>query len=236
MDRRRLTGLACVVWIGALLAACGTADAQSLARGQTQSASQLPAAIPIFPLEDATLFPSASRALHIFEPRYRAMVADALKGDRVIGMVTLKPGYERNYDGRPPIFAIGCAGVITDVEELPDGRFNIVLRGTLKFRVSAEEEGRPYRLARVEAVPERLDGAGATTLHESRQRLEVLVSAGSGSKIPPDLADEEVINSLALYVPLDPPERQALLELKDALARSQALIKLLELIAPRPRR
>jgi Lon protease-like protein len=224
-----------LAWIAGLLVLCGTAAAQPLGPRQ-QSTSTLPPAIPIFPLEDATLFPGASRPLHIFEPRYRAMIADALKGDRVIGMVTLKPGYERDYDGRPPIFAIGCAGVITDVEELPDGRFNVMLRGTLKFRVTAEEDGRPYRLAHVEAVPERLDGADAATLHEWRQRIEVLVSAGSGSKVPPDLADEEVINSLALYVPLEAPERQALLELKDALARAQALVKLLELIAPPPRR
>ena len=69
------------------------------------------------------LFPGVSRPLHIFEPRYRAMVADALKGDRIIGMVTLKPGYEANYAGRPAVYEIGCAGVITDVEELPGGRF-----------------------------------------------------------------------------------------------------------------
>src|SRR5262245_32089235 len=114
----------------------------------------LPAIIPIFPLEEATLFPTAARPLHIFEPRYRAMIADALKGDRIIGMATLRPGYEADYEGRPPIHAIGCAGVIEDVEELPDGRFNIVLRGIVRFRVADEDRSRPYRLARVTALPE----------------------------------------------------------------------------------
>jgi Lon protease-like protein len=83
---------------------------------QAQTAP-LPPVVPIFPLEVTMLFPGVSRPLHIFEPRYRAMVADALKGDRIIGMTMLKPGYEANYAGRPPIYEIGCAGVITDVEE-----------------------------------------------------------------------------------------------------------------------
>src|SRR5688572_16532212 len=114
-------------------------------------AGKLPAVIPVFPLQDATLFPNGSYAFYIFEPRYRAMVADALKGDRIIGMVTLQPGHEADYAGRPPIFDIGCAGVITDVEELPGGRFNIVVRGLVKFRVSGEDTTRSYRVAHVAA-------------------------------------------------------------------------------------
>src|SRR4029453_10815800 len=105
---------------------------------------------------------------------YRAMVADALKGDRVIGMTTLKPGYEADYQGRPPIYEVGCAGVIADVEELPGGRFNIVLRGVVKFRVTSEDESRPYRLARIEAMPEALDGEERAALGKYRQRLEEL--------------------------------------------------------------
>ncbi len=179
--------------------------------------------IPIFPLEDAMLFPNATRPLHIFEPRYRAMVADALKGDRVIGMVTLKPGYEADYEGRPPIYAIGCAGVITDVEALPDGGFNIVLRGLVKFRVAAEDQSRSYRIARVNAMPEPTAGADKVALHRQRQRLEALL-AGPSPSVPPEITDEEVVNTLAQYVPLDPPERQALLEMEGALVRSEALI------------
>ena len=89
----------------------------------------LPPTIPIFPLPNAVLFPNVFLPLHIFEPRYREMVADALQGDRIIGMVLLRPGWEPDYDGRPAIYPIGCAGVITNAERLPDGRFNIVLRG-----------------------------------------------------------------------------------------------------------
>src|SRR5687768_12466332 len=99
----------------------------------------LPPTIPIFPLPNAVLFPNVFMPLHIFEPRYRAMVADALAGDRIIGMVLLKAGYEVDYNGRPPIYPVGCAGVITHSEPLADGRFNIVLKGMEKFRITGED-------------------------------------------------------------------------------------------------
>jgi Lon protease-like protein len=220
--------LACATGIVSLLLAGGTVRAQSAPPEKAPGADKLPAVIPIFPLEEAMLFPGVSRPLHIFEPRYRAMVADALKGDRIIGMTTLRPGYEANYEGRPPIYAIGCAGVITDVEELPDGRFNILLRGLVKFRVTGEDESRPYRLARIEAMPEVPDEAEKGALRGQRQRLEALVTKGSDSKVPPEILDEELINMVAQYVPLDPVERQDLLELKSVLLRSQALIDLIE--------
>ena len=118
-----------------------------------------------------------TRSLHIFEPRYRTMVADALKGDRLIGMVLLRPGYEAEYDGRPPVYSIGCAGIITDVEELPDGRYNIVLRGLVKFRLTSEDQSRPYRWAHVEAIPEVLDSQERAALGERRQQ------AGGGVRV-----------------------------------------------------
>src|SRR5512134_2216313 len=90
----------------------------------------IPSKIPIFPLPNVVLFPKVFLPLHIFEPRYRAMVDDALAGDRIIGMVLLRPGYEANYEGRPPVYAVGCAGSITHAERRDDGRFNIVLHGT----------------------------------------------------------------------------------------------------------
>src|SRR6187397_393931 len=99
----------------------------------------LPSSIPLFPLPNAVLFPNVFLPLHIFEPRYRQMVADALAGDRIIGMVLLRPGYEADYEGRPPIFAVGCAGVITHSQPLADGRYDIVLRGMEKFRVVSED-------------------------------------------------------------------------------------------------
>src|SRR5204862_66647 len=84
--------------------------------------------LPLFPLPNVVLFPNVFLPLHIFEPRYREMVGDALAGDRMIGMVLLKPGWESDYEGRPPVYPIGCSGVITHAERLQDGRFNIVLR------------------------------------------------------------------------------------------------------------
>src|SRR4051812_11448112 len=114
----------------------------------------LPPTIPIFPLPNVVLFPNVFLPLHIFEPRYRAMVADALKGDRMIGMTLLRPGFEADYDGRPAVYETGCAGLITHSEPLADGRYDIVLRGLEKFRIVEEDTSRPYRLARVEALPE----------------------------------------------------------------------------------
>src|SRR5436309_15280404 len=82
------------------------------------------------------------------------MMADALASDRVIGMVLLRPGWERDYEGRPPVYSIGCSGVITHFERLDDGRYNIVLRGLERFRIVEEDAGRSYRRALVEPVPE----------------------------------------------------------------------------------
>ncbi len=212
----------------ASLLCAGIVHAQSAPAANAPRADKLPAMIPIFPLEVTMLFPGVSRPLYIFEPRYRAMVADALKGDRIIGMTTLKPGYEANYAGRPPIYEIGCAGVITDFQELPDGRFNIVLDGLVKFRVTGEDSSRPYRLARVEAMPEVLDDADKAALRTERQRLEALITKGGTSKIPPEMTDEELVNMVAQHLPLDLAERQTLLELTSVLLRSRALIDLIE--------
>ena len=224
----RLKTIASSLVFAALLGAGDRVSTQPPGPDSASGAVTLPAVIPIFPLEDATLFPNASRPFHIFEPRYRAMVADALEGDRVIGMVTLRPGHEADYDGRPPVFAIGCAGVIADVETLPDGRFNILLRGLVKFRVDSEEPGRPYRLARVSAIREPSSVEDRAALGLLRGRLENFVTTpGGGPGVPRTMRDEEVIDTMAQYVPLDPPDRQGLLELEGALGRAQALLDLL---------
>ena len=109
----------------------------------------LPPTLPLFPLPNVVLFPNVFLPLHIFEPRYRDMVADALDGDRMIGMVLLRPGWEGAYEGRPPVYPVGCAGLITHSERLSDGRYNIVLRGLEKFRIAGEDDSRAYRQARV---------------------------------------------------------------------------------------
>jgi hypothetical protein len=194
----------------------------------------LPPTIPIFPLPNVVLFPNVFLPLHIFEDRYRVMVADALTGDRIIGMVLLKSGYEAQYDGRPAVYPVGCAGVITHAEPFPDGRYNIALRGMQKFRIIGEDESKPYRLAHVEALPEATPDPDRTTIRKQRQRLEALLvaaveRAGSDPKFPPAVPDEDLVNALAQYLELDPLERQALLERDGVLARCRGLIELLEI-------
>jgi hypothetical protein len=199
----------------------------------------LPAVIPIFPLPDATLFPNASYPLYIFEPRYRAMVTDALRGDRIIGMVMLQPGYEANYEGRPPIFPVGCAGLITAYEELPSGEFTLVLGGLAKFRVTGEDDSRAYRLARVTAIPEVLDAQETMALSKDRERLEALLSALSDrlgvDQPPPGMPDEQVVDLLSQFLPMDRIDRQRLLERDDPLARAATLIDLLAAMVKQPR-
>jgi len=194
----------------------------------------LPPTIPIFPLPNVVLFPNVFLPLHIFEPRYRAMVADALRDDRIIGMVLLRPGYEANYEGRPPVYPIGCAGVITHSEQLSDGRYDIVLRGIEKFRIVDEDESRPYRLAHIDCIPETLRDDERAPIGRHRRRLEALLASlversGSDPRFPPSVPDEDLVNALAQYLALDPIERQALLERDGVLERCCALVELLEM-------
>ena len=227
--------LACAIGIASVLCAGSIVGAQFVPPDKPPVPDKLPAVIPIFPLEVTMLFPDVSRPLYIFEGRYRAMVADALKGDRIIGMTTLKPGYEADYRGRPPIYEIGCAGLITSFEELPGGRYNIELRGFLKFRVTGEDNSRAYRLAQVGAMPEMLDDDERTALHTERQRLEDLITKGGDSKVPPETTDEQLVNMVAQYLPMDHAERQSLLELRNVLVRARALNTLIESKFAKPR-
>jgi Lon protease-like protein len=194
----------------------------------------LPPTIPIFPLPNVVLFPNVFLPLHIFESRYRAMVRDALASDRIIGMVLLQPGFESNYEGRPSVYPVGCAGVITHSEPLPDGRFDIVLRGLEKFRMTGEDTSRPYRLAHIEAVPEIATDSDRATINQHRQRLEALLAAraerrGAETRLPSTVPDQDLVNALAQYAAFEPIERQALLECDGALSRCLALIELLEM-------
>jgi Lon protease-like protein len=193
----------------------------------------LPPTIPIFPLPNVVLFPNVCLPLHIFEPRYRAMVKDSLASDRIIGMVLLQPGYEPDYEGRPRVYPIGCAGVITHSEPLPDGRFNIVLRGLEKFKMTGEDASRPYRVAQIEAVPEVVTNADRSAINQHRTRLEALLAAASEQrrtdKLPSAVPDQDLVNTLAQYCAFDPLERQALLECDGVLSRCHSLIELLEM-------
>ena len=200
----------------------------------------LPPTIPIFPLPSVVLFPNVFLPLHIFESRYREMVRHALAGDRIIGMVLLRPGFEAEYEGRPPIYQVGCAGLITHSEALPDGRFNIVLRGIEKFRVIGEDASEKYRLAHIDAMPESIGDADRASLRHQHNKLEVLLASalergGSEPKLPPAVPDEDLVNALAQYLALEPLERQALLECNGVPARCGALIELLEMKTMTPR-
>jgi uncharacterized protein len=196
--------------------------------------SMLPPAIPIFPLPNVVLFPNVFLPLHIFEPRYRRMVADALEGDRLIGMVLLRPGWEADYEGRPAVYPIGCAGLITHAEPLADGRYNIVLRGLEKFRIVEEENSRGYRVAQIDTLMEDLSDVERVSIRAERRRLEALLvpqpeGRGTDPKVPPSMADEDLVNALAQYLELEPVEKQALLEREGLLARCRSLIELLEM-------
>jgi Lon protease-like protein len=194
----------------------------------------LPPTLPIFPLPNVVLFPNVSLPLHVFEPRYREMVADALDGDRLIGMVLLRPGWEADYQGRPPVYPIGCAGVITHHDRMADGRYNIVLRGLEKFRITGENAIHVYRVANVESLHEPLAESEREEIRAARSRLERLLvpqprGRGANTKIPPAMNDEDLVNTLAQYMELEPLEKQALLEREGLLARCRSLIELLEM-------
>ena len=195
----------------------------------------IPSIIPIFPLADVVLFPSVFLPLHIFEPRYREMLTDVLNGDRIIGMVLLKGGRD-DIEEPPPVYPIGCAGLVSHAETMQDGRSNIVLRGIQRFRVIEEESDREYRLAHIEPLPESVSDAGRTEVRHSRTRLETLLAgrleaAGGEAMVPGDIGDEDLVNTLAQYLDFDPVEKQALLERDDIASRSRALIELIEMRA-----
>ena len=195
----------------------------------------IPSIIPIFPLADVVLFPSVFLPLHIFEPRYREMLTDVLNGDRIIGMVLLKGGRD-DIEEPPPVYPIGCAGLVSHAETMQDGRSNIVLRGIQRFRVIEEESDREYRLAHIEPLPEAVSDAGRTEVRHARTRLETLLvgrleTAGGEAMVPGDIGDEDLVNTLAQYLDFDPVEKQALLERDDIASRSRALIELIEMRA-----
>jgi Lon protease-like protein len=191
--------------------------------------------LPLFPLPNVVLFPNVFLPLHIFEPRYREMVADALATDRMIGMVLLRPGWERHYEERPPVYPIGCSGLITHAERLNDGRYNIVLRGLERFRIVEEHHERSYRRAAVETLAERAPSpADRVDLRQCRAKLESMLTpaaekAGGDPKMPAAMSDEDLVNALAQYLDLEPLEKQALLERPTLRTRAASLVELLEM-------
>ncbi len=190
--------------------------------------------LPLFPLPNVVLFPNVFLPLHIFEPRYRDMVSDALAGDRLIGMVLLQPGWEQEYEKQPPVYSIGCSGLITHVERLADGRFNIVLRGVERFRIIDEDHEKRYRRALIEPLIEhQLTDEDRNHLRTHRAKLESLLSpalsTGEAEQRTTAMSDEDLVNALAQYLSLDPLEKQALLEQHGLRRRAESLVELIEM-------
>ena len=190
-----------------------------------------PLRIPIFPLAGAILFPRTQLPLHIFEPRYRVMVRDALAGDRLIGMVQ-----PRDSNEPPALFGTGCLGRIGAVEELEDGRFNIVLEGLSRFRIARElEVETPYRQIEADctgfADAEAEDPLGlahrADLEQESRRYADALGYAVDWDAVT-RLDDEMLVNGIAQIAPLDAGSKQALLEAPDLAARCELLVQFMQ--------
>jgi Lon protease-like protein len=192
--------------------------------------------VPVFPLPNVVLFPGVPLPLHIFEPRYRAMVADALDDDRRIVMALLRPGWETGSDDYPPIFAAGCTGVMANVTKLDDGRYNLVLHGLERVRVVAEDHARPYRRATIEPMPDpEPDDDARVALRDLRGRIIELAGLDLADEDEPvastlaSMPDAEFVHTLAHGLDFEPLEKQALLECADLRQRAQALAGLLEM-------
>jgi Lon protease-like protein len=190
----------------------------------------LPPVIPLFPLPDVVLFPRMPLPLHVFEPRYRKMVADALQDQRVIGMTLLRPGWEGDYEGRPPVFPVGCAGHMEQCDPLPDGRYRILLRGMTRFRVREEQPGQPYRLGVVEPLEDAF--GDSTSLEAVRKKVMAAIAQASDGPavlvMQPELGHDVFINALSQTLALTPVERQSLLDCDTILDRYSRLVEILE--------
>jgi Lon protease-like protein len=185
--------------------------------------------LSIFPLAGALLFPRMHLPLHIFEPRYCAMVSDAMARDRRIGMI--QPRGEGN---PPPLFDLGCVGRIAEVEALDDGRYNIVLEGAALFRVARElEVTTPFRQIEAELIPlphesETLSlGHRAALETESRRFADAQGYAVDWDSVA-RLDDEALVNGIAQIAPFDAAAKQALLEATDLATRAELIVQLMQ--------
>jgi Lon protease-like protein len=187
--------------------------------------------IPIFPLAGAILFPRAQLPLHIFEPRYREMVHDAIEGAGQIGMIQ-----PLNFDDdNPPLYKVGCVGDLVGVEELDDGRFNIVLLGTNRFRLIREiETDAAYRCAEVDiealddSEPPPLPLLQRAEVERDAQRLGDALGLAVDWAAVGRLDDEMLVNAIAQVAPFDIGAKQALLEQPTLAGRADLLVQLMQ--------
>ncbi|MGJ3648346.1 LON peptidase substrate-binding domain-containing protein [Sphingomonas sp. GlSt437] len=191
--------------------------------------------LSVFPLAGALLFPRLHLPLHIFEPRYRAMMSDALARDRRIGMIQPRPDFSGDDDAAPALFDIGCVGKIGQFEMLDDGRYNLVLEGQRLFRVIRElDVTTPFRQIEAELLPLPADdpeilslGNRAALEMESRRFADQQGYAVDWESVS-RLDDEALVNGVAQIAPFDIAAKQALLEAPDLDARADLLVQLMQ--------
>lgn len=178
----------------------------------------IPATIPLFALPNVVLFPKTYLPLHIFEPRYRQMVSDAVSGGQCIGMVLLKEGWESDYYGNPPVFPMGCVGRLVNVQPMADGRSNILLQGLERFEITEESFDRPYRRASIRLRTRTAEATLGAAVREQlvhalenylRSRQELPARQGW---LREEVGDEVLVNTLSTYLECTPLEKQFLLE------------------------
>lgn len=189
--------------------------------------------ISIFPLAGAVLYPGLQLPLHIFEPRYRAMISDALARDRRIGMIQPQQAAEG-----APLYAVGCLGRIGEVEALPDGRFNLVLEGEARFRIIRERDATtPFRQVDAELFEEIAHETLAPIERASFERESRRFAAIQGYRVDWEsvarLDDQTLINGVAQVAPFDPASKQALLEAPDLATRCELMIQLMQFYSRR---
>jgi uncharacterized protein len=200
--------------------------------------------LPLFPLENVVLFPHGLLPLHVFEPRYRAMTEAALEGERLIGMAVLRPGWEPNYDGNPPVHDVVGLGRIVKEERLPDGRFNLLLVGLARARVIEEIQSTPFRVARVELLEDRPAEGDAyerrrKVLHAFySQKLREAVPPGEPApELPADIPLGDLCDLVTSGFVTDHDERLIYLSEPDVAVRCDRLMEFFKNLSPssRPR-
>ena len=184
--------------------------------------------VSIFPLPGAILFPGLQLPLHIFEPRYKALIKDALARDRLIGMI--QP--QRAEEGAP-LYNVGCIGKIGEFEALDDGRFNLVLEGQARFRMVKElDVATPFRQIEADLLAEEDEPALAAVERASFEREARRFADAQGYAVDWDavarLDDESLIDGVSQIAPFDAAAKQALLEADGLSARCELLVQLMQ--------
>jgi len=189
--------------------------------------------ISIFPLTGAILFPGLQLPLHIFEPRYKALIKDALARDRLIGMI--QP--QRAEEGAP-LYSVGCLGKIGEFEALDDGRYNLMLEGQARFRLVRElDAATPFRQVEAELLEEEAEPALAAVERAGFEREARRFADAQGYAVDWEsvarLDDESLIDGVSQIAPFDAAAKQALLEAESLSARCELLIQLMQFFGRR---